>query len=66
MELHPDRGETMQRATPDDVRRHVYGLLEIFQTDRGGSWLYVEIDPGFPWENVKALMDLARELRSGA
>lgn len=66
VELHPDRGETMQRATPDDVRRHVYGLLEIFQTDRGGSWLYVEIDPGFPWENVKALMDLARELRSGA
>jgi hypothetical protein len=29
----------------------------------GGSWLYLEIDPGFPWANVRALFETAMELR---
>jgi hypothetical protein len=61
--LHPDRGELMQRGTPGQIRDYVRRLLETFDTAHGGSWLYVEIDPGFPWENVHALFSAAMEAR---
>jgi hypothetical protein len=61
--LHPDRGELMQRGTPRQIRDHVVRLVEEFDTIHGGSWLYVEIDPGFPWENAEALLQTAMELR---
>jgi hypothetical protein len=63
VQLHPDRGDLMQRARPRDVRDHVHKLIEIFDTPFGGSWLYIEIDPGFPWANVEALFQTAMELR---
>ncbi len=63
VQLHPDRGDLMQRGRPADVRRHVRDLVEAFAAADGGSWLYVEIDPGFPWDNVKALFETAMELR---
>jgi uroporphyrinogen decarboxylase len=65
VELHPDRGELMQRGTPGQIRDHVLGLVEQFDSANGGSWLYLEVDPGFPWENVAALFEVARELRGG-
>ena len=65
VELHPDRGDLMQRAAPQDVRDYVLRLVDAFDTAHGGSWLYLEVDPGFPWENVKALFEVARELREG-
>ena len=61
--LHPDRGELMQRGTPRQVRDYVLRLLDTFDTAHGGSWLYIEIDPGFPWANVEALFSAAREVR---
>jgi hypothetical protein len=61
--LHPDRGELMQRGTPVRIRDYVRRLVDEFDTAHGGSWLYVEIDPGFPWENVEALFRVAMELR---
>ncbi len=64
LELHPDRGDMMQNGTPDDVRAYVHNLVETFDPLSGGSWLYIEIDPGFPWENVKALFETAMELRA--
>jgi hypothetical protein len=64
IELHPDRGHLMQRGTPDQIRFYIHNLVKAFKTDQGGSWLYIEIDPGFPWENVKALFETAMELRS--
>ncbi len=64
VQLHPDRGELMQRGTPQDVREHVLRLIEIFDTPSGGSWLYIEIDPGFPFPNVEALFETAVELRA--
>jgi uroporphyrinogen-III decarboxylase len=64
--LHPDRGELMQRAAPEQVRPYVERLIESFDTPAGGSWLYVEIDPGFRWENVQALFDVCRTLRRQA
>ena len=62
--LHPDRGDLMQRGTPDQVRDYVYRLLDTFDTANGGSWLYIEIDPGFPYANVEALFETAMELRN--
>ena len=64
LELHPDRGSLMQRGTPGDVRAYVHNLVDTFDPLSGGSWLYIEIDPGFPWENVKALFETAMELRT--
>ena len=66
VELHPDRGELMQRSTPAQVRDYVRRLLDTFQTASGGSWLYIEIDPGFPFANAEALIETAGEMRAGA
>jgi uroporphyrinogen decarboxylase len=61
--LHPDRGDLMCKGTPDQVRRAVYGLAETFSVADGGGWFYVEIDSGFPFENVKALIETIGMLR---
>ena len=63
LELHPDRGPLMQHGSPEDVRAYVLKMLETFDTASGGSWLYIEIDPGFPWRNVEALFEVAMDLR---
>ena len=63
VQLHPDRGELMQHGTQRQVRDYVLRLLDTFDTAHGGSWLFIEIDPGFPWENVEALFSVAMELR---
>ncbi len=64
VQLHPDRGDLMQRGTPDQVRAEVLRLCDIFDISGGGSWLYVEIDPGFAWVNVAALLNVVQELRN--
>jgi hypothetical protein len=64
LQLHPDRGDLMQKGSPQQVRDYILRLLETFGTGSGGSWLYLEIDPGFPWPNVEALFKVAMELRS--
>lgn len=63
VQLHPDRGELMQRATPQQVRAYLLRLVEEFDSLSGGSWLYLEVDPGFPWANVKVMFETAQELR---
>jgi hypothetical protein len=65
VQLHPDRGDLLQRGTPQDVRAAVLELVDAFDCLSGGSWLYLEVDPGFPWENVQALFETAMELRQG-
>ena len=64
VQLHPDRGNLMQRGTPEQVRDYVHRLIETFDTANGGSWLHIEIDPGFPWANVEALFETAMKLRN--
>lgn len=64
VEIHPDRGELMQRGTPAQVRDYVLRVVEEMHTLDGGSWLYLEVDPGFPWPNVEALFRTAMELRA--
>jgi hypothetical protein len=61
--IHPDRGHLMTNGSPDEVRRRVFGLAEAFRPDEGGSWFYIEIDTGFPFENIKALFESIAELR---
>jgi hypothetical protein len=61
--VHPDRGDLMARATPDDVRAAVGALSEEFQLAEGGGWFYIEIDSGFPWANVEALIGEVGRLR---
>ena len=63
VQLHPDRGELMQHGSPGQIRDYVLRLLDTFDTAHGGSWLFIEIDPGFPWENVEALFEVAMEVR---
>jgi len=63
VQLHPDRGDLMQRATPEEIRRYLYRLCETFDAAHGGSWLYIEIDPGFPWANVQALFETVQKIR---
>ncbi len=63
VQLHPDRGDLMQRKTPQEVREYIPRLLENFDSANGGSWLYLEVDPGFKWENIQALFDCAMDLR---
>jgi hypothetical protein len=64
VELHPDRGDLMQRGSPSAIRDYVLRMLDTFRTFEGGSWLYLEVDPGFPWRNVEALFQIAMELRA--
>jgi hypothetical protein len=40
-------------------------LAETFRIAEGGSWFYVEIDNGFPFANVRALIEAIDELRRG-
>jgi hypothetical protein len=61
--LHPDRGHIMIESSPQAVRDHVAQLAERFQVDRGGAWFYLEIDSGFPWENVVAVTETIGAMR---
>jgi len=61
--LHPDRGELMTRSKPDDVRAAVRRLASTFRVSEGGAWFYVEIDAGFPFENVQALIESIGAMR---
>jgi len=61
--LHPNRGELMIRSSPAEVRHAVRELVDVFAMAEGGTWFYVEIDSGFPFENVQALIETIGELR---
>jgi hypothetical protein len=56
LELHPDRGNLMHHGTAQDVRDYIRRMIEVFAVGDGGSWLYVEIEPGFRWETTEALI----------
>jgi hypothetical protein len=61
--LHPDRGDLMTRGTPGQVRAAVHQLAETFRVADGGAWFYVEIDSGFPFANIEALVESIAALR---
>jgi uroporphyrinogen decarboxylase len=53
--LHPERSHLMTTGTPEEVTRHIDQLAATFRPQEGGSWFYLEIDPGFPRANVEAM-----------
>ncbi|OQB41782.1 MAG: Uroporphyrinogen decarboxylase (URO-D) [Candidatus Latescibacteria bacterium ADurb.Bin168] len=55
--LHIDRSHLMTYGTPEEVRGNVAEVASVFRKPDGGAWWYIEIDNGFPWENVVALFD---------
>jgi hypothetical protein len=55
--LHTDRAYTMTSGTPEDVRDAVLLENEIFKPKDGGAWFYVEADTGFPFKNIRALVE---------
>jgi hypothetical protein len=55
--LHPDRAFTMTHGKPEDVRELILTINEIYTPSDGGSWFYIEADTGFPFENIKALVE---------
>ncbi|NPV45787.1 MAG: hypothetical protein HPY69_02415 [Armatimonadetes bacterium] len=63
IQLHPERSHVMTFGTPEAVTKHVDDLVAAFRPQEGGSWLYIEIDNGFPWENVEALFEAVRKYR---
>ncbi len=63
IQLHPERSHIMTFGTPEVVTRHVDDLVAAFRPQEGGSWLYIEIDNGFPWENVEALFEAVGRYR---
>ncbi|MCL2740755.1 MAG: hypothetical protein FWE70_01410 [Oscillospiraceae bacterium] len=58
--IHPDRGALMTRGSPDDVRRRIGDYYEAFRPHDGGSWWHLEIDNGFPYENIEAMAEAVR------
>jgi hypothetical protein len=63
LQLHPDRGDLMQRSSPQQIRDYLLRMVDEFDCLSGGSWLYLEVDPGFPWENVEIMFKTTMELR---
>ena len=62
--IHPDRSGLMTHGTPDEVYRRMYEYAEAFHPENGGSWFYLEIDNGFPYENIEAMVRAVREMRT--
>jgi hypothetical protein len=54
--IHIDRAHVMTKGTPEDVEAAVEYAAKVFRPQDGGSWFYVEIDNGFPFRNVEALV----------
>ena len=61
--IHPERSELMTNGTPDMIKRKMNEYAEAFRPQDGGSWFYIEIDNGFPYENIEAAVEYIHELR---
>ena len=55
--IHTDRAVTMTHGTPEQVRELVGLENEIFKPKDGGAWFYIEADTGFPFDNIKTLVE---------
>jgi hypothetical protein len=62
--LQADRSHLMTYGTATDVRRAVERMAGTFSVQSGGAWFYVEIDNGFPLENVVVLFEAISQFRT--
>ena len=56
------RAPLMVTGTPDQVRLRVEEVSDVFNVRQGGAWFYIEIDDGFPFDNIKALFEAITRL----
>ena len=61
--LHTDRAYAMTSGTPEYVRELVRKEADIFRPQDGNGWFFIEIDSGFPYENIVALVEEIFSLR---
>lgn len=61
--IHPDRSDLMTNGKPSEIEREIDRYYEIFRPDLGGSWFYLEIDNGFPFENIEAMVNAVKKYR---
>lgn len=61
VELHMDRQKLMTFGTPDEIDAAVKKARGIFGNKDGGVIYHAEIDNGFPFENIKALLKAFRK-----
>lgn len=61
--IAPCRHEDMTVGSSDDVKRFLHHYADVFRPWEGGSWFYIEIDSGFPFDNIVTLVDFMAELR---
>ena len=64
--IHTDRAFAMTSGTPDEVRALVRKEAEVFKPQEGNGWFYIEMDNGFPFENIVALVEEIYALRDEA
>ena len=63
VEIHTDRANVMTYGKPRDVKELVKREAEIFRVKEGGGFFHVEVDNGFPFENIEALCEAIMEYR---
>lgn len=63
VEVHTDRAYTMTHGTSAEVRELVKREFETFRMLDGGAWFYIEVDNGFPYANIEALVETIAEYR---
>lgn len=61
--IHTDRANTMTFGTPRQVRDLVKREYDVFRMGDGGSWFFVEMDNGFPFQNVQAQIETIAQWR---
>jgi hypothetical protein len=61
--VHIDRAGIMTSGRPSDVVSSVEQAVRDFRMEDGGAWFYVEIDNGFPFENIQALINTIDKYR---
>ena len=61
--IHPDRAGLMTSGTPEQVEQKLYEYNDIFKPRGGGSFFYLEVDNGFPYENIVALAETVKKMR---
>jgi len=55
--IHTDRAFTMTHGSPADVKETVLLENETFKPKEGKSWFFIETDTGFPFENIRTLVE---------
>lgn len=63
VEIHTDRANVMTHGTPEQVRELVKREFETFKVMDGGAWFYIEVDNGFPFANIEALVETIAQYR---